>query len=253
MDRSLGWGHRPHQVCEVRLHSAKPQVNGQSPSSLSFYNTLNTMRWNLHVHVSHPLHSVALSSSQLSHKRERSGSSCNQTPINVHYTNWQPSSAQTLMYTGYSPSVTTSKQASIYTHFFGGLSSSEPSLQVITPLNSSISVIIPSADTQHHTTERCRISELNVFSFPVEQGSKISENETPLKVGQDAGEEVGGQGWNLDPGEPDQRPGAGEVSMACNRAAELEALWDWTETLWSWTAWLWETGMEAVETGENSW
>lgn len=92
------------------------------------------------------------------------------------------------MCAGYSPSVTTCKPATIYTHSFGGQSSSEPSLQVITPLNSSISVIIPSADTQHHTTESHWISESNVFGFPVEQGSKISENETPLKVGQEAGD-----------------------------------------------------------------
>lgn len=158
-----------------------------------FYNILNTMTWNLYMFMYHSLSTAWHYPRHSSHTKEK-GQAHFQTPINAHYANWQPSSSHTLMYTGYSPSVTTSKPATMYTHSFGGLSSSEPSLQVITPLNSSISVIIPSTDTQHHTTESHWLSESNVFSLPVEQGSKIPENETPLKVGQEAGDEVGAQG-----------------------------------------------------------
>lgn len=49
-------------------------------------------------------------------ERSDSSTSPNQTSISARYVNRPPSSAPTLMYTGYSPSVTTSQFNHIYTH-----------------------------------------------------------------------------------------------------------------------------------------
>lgn len=91
-----------------------------------------------------PPQNAAVAASQLTSrqiKKERSGSSSNQTSIYVHYVNWRPSSAATLMCAGSRPAATTSEISHTLI--------CEPNLlfRVITPLYSLVSSIIPWADT----------------------------------------------------------------------------------------------------------
>lgn len=111
-------------------------------SSTSCYTPTSAWSWR----ALRPPQNAAMAASQLISrqiKKERSGPSSNQTPIYVHYVNWRPSSAATLMCAGSRPAATTSEISHTLI--------CEPNLlfRVITPLYSSVSSIIPWADSPH--------------------------------------------------------------------------------------------------------
>lgn len=130
-----------------RKHAESIQAHLSAAQSFtSCYTRTSAWSWR----ALRPPQNAALATSQLTSrqiKKERSGSSSNQTSIYMHYVNWRLRSTATLVCAGSRPAATTSEISHTLICELNLL------FRVITPLYSPVSSIIPWADTPHRPSK----------------------------------------------------------------------------------------------------